>query len=179
MKLMVLNRQILFSLAKADTAEAILLQTSAEQVPSLHRAAPMYLRLVTSSNFWSFMLLSALMLFMLFIMILHFSVLTFIPYVIALSTSLLVRSLSSSLLPPMRSTSLANRRLHIGLPPIEMDVWWSWSASCMIIFRHKLIGMGKSKHPLWTPTVVLKNSPSWLFKRTALLEFSYSAQMPV
>ena len=52
-KLMVLHYQILFSLT---TAEAVLMQTSAEQVPSLHRVAPKYLKLVTSSNFWLFML---------------------------------------------------------------------------------------------------------------------------
>ena len=45
MKLMVLHRQILFSLAIADFAEAILMRTSAEQVPSLHRVAPRYLKL--------------------------------------------------------------------------------------------------------------------------------------
>ena len=31
--------------------------------------------------------------------------------------------------------------------------------------------------PDMTPAIVLKNSPSWLLKRTALLEFSYSAWM--
>ena len=35
--------------------------------------------------------------------------------------------------------------------------------------------MGESNHIWRTPTVVLKNSPSWLFKSTALLEFPYSA----
>ena len=49
-KLMVLHRQILFSLAIAATAGAILVQTSAEQVPSL-RANPRYLKLITPSNF--------------------------------------------------------------------------------------------------------------------------------
>ena len=42
-KLMALHHQTLFSLA-------ILMRTSAEQVPSLHRVAPKYLRLVTSST---------------------------------------------------------------------------------------------------------------------------------
>ena len=32
-------------------AEAILMKTASEQVPSLHRVAPRYLGLVTSSNF--------------------------------------------------------------------------------------------------------------------------------
>ena len=40
---------VLFSLAIAATAEAILMRTSAEQVPSLHRVAPRCLKLLTSS----------------------------------------------------------------------------------------------------------------------------------
>ena len=39
------------------------MRTSAEQVPSLHRVAPMYFLLVTSSSFLPFTLISALMLF--------------------------------------------------------------------------------------------------------------------
>ena len=54
-KLMVLHRQILFSLAIAAIAEAILM-ISAEQMPSLHRVAPRYFKLVTTSNIWPFML---------------------------------------------------------------------------------------------------------------------------
>ena len=46
-ELTVLRRQFLFSLAIAAIAEAILMRTSAEQVPSLHR----YSKLVTSSYF--------------------------------------------------------------------------------------------------------------------------------
>ena len=56
-------RQILFGLAIAAIAEAILMRISDEQVPFLQRVAPRYLKLVTSSNFRPFMLLSALMLF--------------------------------------------------------------------------------------------------------------------
>ena len=48
---MVLHHQILFSLV---IAEAILIQTSAELVPFLHRVAPRYLKLVTASNCLSF-----------------------------------------------------------------------------------------------------------------------------
>ena len=88
-KLMVLHRQILFSLA---IAEAFLTRTSAEKVPSLHRVGPRYLKLVTSSNFWPFMPISAPMLFVLLDMISLFSQLTTIPYAVALFTSLLVRS---------------------------------------------------------------------------------------
>ena len=91
-KLMMLHSQIPFSLAIAAIAEAILMRTSAVQVPSLHRVPPRYLKLVTSSNLWPFMLISALMLFVLLVMILLFSVLTSILYAVALSTSLLVRS---------------------------------------------------------------------------------------
>ena len=60
-KVKVLHRPILFSLAIAAIAEAILMRTSAEQVPSLHKVAPRYWKLVASSNFWPFMLISALM----------------------------------------------------------------------------------------------------------------------
>ena len=82
---MVLHHHILFSLA---TAEAILMQTFAEQMQPFHRVAPRYLKLVLSSNFWLFMLVSTLMLFVLLlvlVMILLFSVLASIPYAIALS----------------------------------------------------------------------------------------------
>ena len=67
-KLMVLNRQILFSLAIAAVAEAILMRTSAEQVPSLHMVAARYLKLATSSAFLPLMLIRALMLFVLSVM---------------------------------------------------------------------------------------------------------------
>ena len=67
---MVLHRQTLLSLAIAAIAGVILMWTSAEQVPSLHKVAPRYLKLVTSSSFWLFMLISALMLFVLLVMIL-------------------------------------------------------------------------------------------------------------
>ena len=50
-KVMYLLRHILFNLAIVAIAEAILMLISAEQVPSLHRVAPRYLKLVTSFNF--------------------------------------------------------------------------------------------------------------------------------
>ena len=65
---------------------------SAEQVLFLPRTAPRYLKLVTFSNFWLFVLISAPMLFVLLVMILPFSMLISIPHALALSTSLLVRS---------------------------------------------------------------------------------------
>ena len=52
-KLMVLHRQILFSLAIAAIAKAILMRISAAQVPSLHRVSPRYLKLVITSYFWT------------------------------------------------------------------------------------------------------------------------------
>ena len=88
---MVLHCQVLLSHSIAVTAEAILMRTFAEQVPSLHKVAPMYLKLVTSSNLWPFRLISVLMLFVLLVMTLFFSVLSSIPYAVAQSTSLLVR----------------------------------------------------------------------------------------
>ena len=186
---MVVHRQILFSLVTAAIAQAMLMRTSAPRVPSLHRIVPRYLKLVTSSKFWPFMLISALMLFVLLVMILLFSVLTlFMPlfclrvcwwvltstHAVVLSMGLLVRSWSSSLLPPIRSMSV-DRRLHMILPPVEMEVWWYWNVSCMILSRNRWTRwMGESKHPWRTPTAVFKNCPDWLFKRTTLLQFSYS-----
>ena len=60
-KLIVSFCQILANLAIAVVAEAILMRISAEQVPSLHKVAPRYLKLVISSNFWPFLLISSLM----------------------------------------------------------------------------------------------------------------------
>ena len=91
-KLMVLHRQNLISLAIPVIAEATLMRTSSAQVPPLHKVAPKYLKLVTSSNFWPVMLISALMLFVLLVMISLFSVLSSIPYAVPLSTSLLAWS---------------------------------------------------------------------------------------
>ena len=68
------------------------MRTSAEQVPSLHRFAPRYLKVVTFFNFRPVVVTSAMMFFVLLVMILLFSMLTSIPYAVALSTSLLVRS---------------------------------------------------------------------------------------
>ena len=48
---LVLLRQILLNLATAAIAEVILMQISAEQVPSLHRIAHRYFKLVTFSHF--------------------------------------------------------------------------------------------------------------------------------
>ena len=102
---MVLHRQMLFSLAIAAIAEVILMRTSAEQVPSLHRVAQRYLKMVTCSNFWPFMLIFALMLFVLLVMILLFSMPTSVPYAVALSTRMMAKSSSSPMLLPVRSTA--------------------------------------------------------------------------
>ncbi|KAH3726232.1 hypothetical protein DPMN_052090 [Dreissena polymorpha] len=72
------------SLAIAAVAMAILIRTSVVLVPSLDRVA-LYFKLVTSSSFLPFMVMSAPMLFVLLTMIFDFSVLTFILYVPALS----------------------------------------------------------------------------------------------
>ena len=91
-KLMVLLRKILFNLAIAAIAQEILIRISAEQVPCLYRAGPRYLKLVTFSNFWLFMLISAWTFWVLLVMILLFSMLLLIPLALALSSSLLVIS---------------------------------------------------------------------------------------
>ena len=69
-------------------------------VAILLRVAPWYLKLVTSSSFWPFMLISAPILFVPFVHKLLFSVLTSIPYAVLLTTSLFLRSLTLPLLPP-------------------------------------------------------------------------------
>ena len=71
-KLIALPCQILFNPAIAVIAETILMRISAEQMPSLHWAAPRRLKLITLSNFWMFLLISALMCFMLLVTILLF-----------------------------------------------------------------------------------------------------------
>ena len=68
----VLLCQILFNLAIASVAEAVLMPIFAKQVPFLDRVAPKYLKLITSSNFWLFMLISTLISLVLLIMILFF-----------------------------------------------------------------------------------------------------------
>ena len=64
-------RQTLINLVIAET---ILQRFCVEQVPSLHRIVPRYLRPVTDSSFWPFMLISAPMSLVLLVMIVFFSV---------------------------------------------------------------------------------------------------------
>lgn len=59
-KLMKLFRHNLFNLAIVAVAEVILMQICSEQVPSLNRLVPRYLKLVIFSNFWPCMPTSAL-----------------------------------------------------------------------------------------------------------------------
>ena len=63
------------------------MRISAEHVPSLRKVAPRHLKLVTFTNFLSFVLISVLMLFVLWVEILPFSVLTSIPCAVAQSTT--------------------------------------------------------------------------------------------
>ena len=83
----------------------------------------------------------------------------------------MVRSWSSPLLPPIKPMLLANRRLHMGLRPMEIHAWCSWSVSCTTVSRNKLNRIVESEHPWHKSIAVFKDSPSWGFKRTALLEF--------
>ncbi|KAH3819300.1 hypothetical protein DPMN_121034 [Dreissena polymorpha] len=82
MELLVHN---LLSRAIAAVAMTNCIQTSAELVPSLDRVASNYLKLVISSSFSPFMVMSPLVLVMLFTMIFDFSVLAYIPYIPDLS----------------------------------------------------------------------------------------------
>lgn len=78
------------------------------------------------------------------------------------------------LLPPIKSISSDKHKLQMGLPPIEMEVLWSGWAFYMMFARYRLKRTGDSKHPNpWqTLTVILKKSPSRLFRSTALFAFS-------
>ena len=87
-----LLRQIWSNLANTAITETILMQISAEQVPSLHRVAPRYMKVVSFSDFWLFMVISALILFVLLVMNLLSFVLSSIPYAVALFMNQLVRS---------------------------------------------------------------------------------------
>ena len=64
--------ELLRQMAISAIAEAILMRISAKQVPSLHRVAQKHLKLVTSSHFWPFLLISTLMLFVLLVINLLF-----------------------------------------------------------------------------------------------------------
>ena len=173
---MVLHLHTLLSLTIAAIAEAILMRISAEQVPTLHRFAPRYLKLVTTSKLWLLMLISALVLFALLVMILLF--LCWLPFHMLL-LCLRVCWWGFTIYAAHKIGGVGKRRLYMDLPPLEKDVWWSWSVSFMIFYTNKLTKMGESNHPWRSPTVVLKNSPKGLFKKTALLEFSYTALTPL
>ena len=90
------------------------MRTSTEHVPSLHRVAPRYLKLVTSSNYWPFKLISALMLYVLLVMIALFCDAFY---------SICPCSVYESVGGVLKFTTAAARRgLHMGLPQMEMDV---------------------------------------------------------
>lgn len=57
------------------------------------------------------------------------------PDVLELCVSVLVRPGGSLLVPVIRSMSSAKRTLQIVLPPMEMEVWWSWRLSRMIFSK--------------------------------------------
>ena len=153
--------------AEVFLCHTVLMQISTEQLLSLQRVAPKYLRLVISTNCSSLPAYTLLMLLVIFCAD-YYSTPSLCLWCTSVGTVL-----KCSILLPLRLMSV-NCRLRRGLPPMEMDMWWSWSDSCMIFSRNKLNRMGESKHPRWTPTVFLKKFCSWLFKKTTLLEFSYS-----
>ena len=121
--------------------------TSAEQVPSLHGVAPRYLKVVTSSNVWPFMLISALMLFMLLVMILLFFCADF--------HSICRCSVYESIGEVLEFTLAAALKVDVGkvvgciwaFHKMAINAWWSWSVSCMIISGNKLNRMGESMNP--------------------------------
>ena len=83
----------MFNLAIAAIVETVLMQISAEQVQSLCMVVrtPSYLKLVTSSNFWPFMIIVCTAVVCAVVMIILFSVLPSIQHAPALSLGLVVR----------------------------------------------------------------------------------------
>ena len=72
----------------------------------------------------------------------------------------------------IRSKSSANLRLQRGLPPIETDGVKFWRVSLTIfLLGNKLKRTKKRRQPCFTPAGVLKYSPTWLSRQTALLAF--------
>ena len=127
--------------AIAVLAETILTRTSSQKVPSLHSVAPRYLKLVTSSNFRPFTLISALMLFTLLVVTLLFSVLTSISYAVAVY---------ESVGDVLKFTVAAPVRL-VGC--IRVCARWRWRCGGSGVFlawvfsRNMLNRMNKSNHP--------------------------------
>ena len=88
---MVLPRQTLLNLATAAIVEAILIRISVKRVPFLDRGNPEFYKVITSSNFYPFMVISTLMSIVTLVMILLFSVLNSTVCTLAPPTNLLVR----------------------------------------------------------------------------------------
>lgn len=120
---------ILFILDIAFDAVAILMQTSAVQLPCLERVIPKYLKLLTSSSCTACMWISALLLPLVLTVTLFLSVL--VCAAVMLFVNLYVRSCSSLLLPAINSMS-ANNRLHRNFA-LEGEICGS-SMVCRIMF---------------------------------------------
>ena len=116
-KLMVLNCQIMFSLA---IAEAILMQTFTVLAPSLQRVVPKYLKPVTSANIWPLMIMSAPMLLVLLVMILLFFCANF-HCICCCSVCESVSEDFKFTIAIAHKMSSANRGLHMDLPPLEIE----------------------------------------------------------
>ena len=139
-------------------AMASLILISAVERQSFVSVAPMYLKAITSSSCWPFMLICTFVLSPLLTMTLLFSLLISMPYSRALFDNLSqsVSSCNSSLLPPIRSMSSANLRLEIIRPPMEIVDLKLCNVSLMIFSNYKLKRIGEKRQPCRTLTVVLK-----------------------
>ena len=148
--------QILFSLAMLAVAMASLILISAVERPFFLSVAPWYLKAITSSSCWRFMLVCAVVLSPLLTMTLLFSLLISMPYSRALFDNPSVSSCNSSLLPPIRSMSSANHRLEIIRLPMETVDLKLCNVSLMMFSKYKLERIGERRQPCRTQTVVLK-----------------------
>ena len=155
-KLTSLLLQILFSLAMLAVAMASLNLISAVERPSFVSVAPRYLKAITTSSCWPFMLICSAVLSPLLTMTLLFSLLISMPYSRALFDNLSVSSCNSSLFPPIRSMSSANLRLEIIRPSMEIVDLKLCNVSLMIFSKYKLKRIGERRQPCRTLTVALK-----------------------
>lgn len=145
-------------------------QTQKEvNLPSSLTTDSRYLKSFTLSSRCPFtvMLLGDVWLRLLIKMLLFPSLIS-MPYTLVTSSSPVV---SSAWLLPTRSMSSAKRRFEMDLPPMDLELRDSPSASSTMFSKKTVNKTGERRQPWRTPTVFLKSSPMLWLGRTALLAF--------
>ena len=139
-------------------AMATLVLISIAEPPSFGSVSPRFLKAVTSSSFWTFMLICGVVFSQMVTMTLFFSLQTCIPYNLALLDNLSVRCCSSLLLPFARPMSSANLRLLIVRPSMEIEDMKLCNVSLIMFSKYMLNSTRDSRQSWRTPTFVLKYS---------------------